>query len=88
MLLNRGIFHKFDEELSLGNHVLVGLHYQRAPTTLKVKLKCVTFERFIFVMLLINLHVYITKNKISLTENLCQYYIFKIRFLIKLIFFK
>lgn len=48
MLLNRGIFHKFDEELSLGNHVLVGLHYQRAPITLKIKLKCITFERLKF----------------------------------------
>ena len=48
MLLNQGIFHKFDEELSLGNHVLVGLRYQRAPTTLKIKLKCITFERLKF----------------------------------------
>lgn len=44
MLLNQGIFHKFDEELSLENHVLVGLHCQRAPATLKIKLKCITSE--------------------------------------------
>lgn len=57
MLLNQGIFHKFYEELSLGNHVLVGLHCQRAPTTLKIKLKFITFERLkIFVLLLPDLN--------------------------------
>lgn len=67
MLLNRGIFHKYDEELSLGSLVLVGLRYQRAPTALKIKLKCITFEnlkmyvtdlRFIF-----NLQVYIRETE-------------------------
>jgi len=48
MLLNQGICHKFDEELSSGNHVLVGPHYQRAPVTSKVKLKCITLGRLTF----------------------------------------
>lgn len=48
MLLNQGICHKFDEELSLGNHVLVGPHCQRAPVTSKIKLKFITFGRLTF----------------------------------------
>jgi len=74
MLLNQGIFRKFDEELSLGNHVLVGLHYQRAPTTLKIELISITFERLKFCYVtdsnfIFNLQVYIRKITISLTKN-------------------